>query len=275
MKILEFRLYDLLKNKDNEDFLNKVKKENPDKYSMFIDILGNKGLETAKLKYEIYDPEFIKKEKEKEKAEKAEIRKQNRINKKEQYHNEILQKYSSEINAINDILKNSLLKKIQKQIKNDGNLLRFSKFIKTKYTNNFLKILKNDFNIRHNLTTYDTPDGKKSYNVFIDMLEYIYDDLYESNTILTIKQYYNLVENKFLFDISFNFSNNDFSFDHNKENDFIDSRNSYLDNLKLYHIDKAELYKNINNFSKLFNKNFYDDWYKDWTFKNKVNKYNL
>lgn len=274
MKILEFRLYDLLKNKDNEDFLNKVKKENPDKYSMFIDILGNKGLETAKLKYEIYDPEFIKKEKEKEKAEKAEIRKQNRINKKEQYHNEILQKYSSEINAINDILKNSLLKKIQKQIKNDGNLLRFSKFIKTKYTNNFLKILKNDFDIRHNLT-YDTPDGKKSYNVFIDKLEYIYDDWYESNTILTIKQHYNLAENKFLFDISFNFSNNDFSFDHNKENDFIDSRNSYLDNLKLYHIDKVELYKNINNFSKLFNKNFYDDWYKDWTFKNKVNKYNL
>ena len=51
---------------------------------------------------------------------------------------------------------------------------------------------------------------------------------------------------KFLFDISFNFSNNDFPFDHNKENDFIDSRNSYLDNLKLYHIDKVELYKNIN-----------------------------
>ena len=133
MKILEFRLYDLLKNKDNEDFLNKVKKENPDKYSMFINILGNKGLETAKLKYEIYDPEFIKKEKEKEKTEKAEIRKQNRIYNKEQFHNEILQKYSSEINAINDILRNSLLKKIQKLIKNDRNLLRFSKFIKTKY----------------------------------------------------------------------------------------------------------------------------------------------
>ncbi|MCK9415794.1 hypothetical protein M0Q97_03940 [Candidatus Dojkabacteria bacterium] len=275
MKILEFKLYDLLKNKDNEDFLNKVKKENPDKYSMFIDILGNKGLETAKLKYEIYDPEFIKKEKEKEKTEKAELRKQNRIYNKEQFHNEILQKYSSEINVINDILRYSLLKKLQKQIKNDGNLLMFSKQTKAKYTNNFLKILKNDFYIRRNLTIYDTPDGKKSDNVFIDMLEYIYEDLYYE-AILTIKQHYNLAENKFLYDVSYKFSiGEDFSFDRNKESDFIDGRNNYLDKLKLYNIDKVELYKNINIFSKLFSKNFYDDWYKDWTFKNKVNKYNL
>lgn len=275
MKILEFRLYDLLKNKDNEDFLNKVKKENPDKYSMFISILGNKGLETAKLKYEIYDPEYIRKKKEIEKSELVKIKKQNRIYNKEQFHKDILQQYSSEINIIEDILRNSMLKRLQKQIKNDKNLLTFSKHTKEKYTNNFLKILKNNSDIRHTLEIYDTPDGKKSYNIFIDMLEYIYDDFYyETKPILTIKQFYNLAENKFLYDISYNF-NDGFSFDHNKENDFIDERNHYLDKLKLYHIDNVELYKNINIFSNLFSKKFYDDWYIKWTFKNKVNKYNI
>lgn len=277
MKILEFRLYDLLKNKDNEDFLNKVKKENPDKYTMFVNILGNKGLETAKFKYKIYDPEFIKKEKEKEKAEKTEIKKQNRIYNKEQFHNLILQEYSSQIKTINDILKNTLLKKIKKQIKNDGNLLMFSKHTKAKYTNNFLIILKNNFDIRSNLIIYDTPNGKISINIFIDKLEYNYNDLYnDDDVILTIKQYYNLAENKFLYDVSYNFSGGDFfSFDRNKDDNFVDERNHYLDNLKLYKIDKVELYKNINIFSNLFSKKFYDDWHYKWTFNNKANKYNL
>ena len=57
-RILEYKVFDILKNKENENFLDKVKKENPDLYSKFLNIIGNKGLEIAKQKYQEYYPEF-------------------------------------------------------------------------------------------------------------------------------------------------------------------------------------------------------------------------
>jgi hypothetical protein len=150
-KLLEFRLFDLLKDKDNEDFLNKVKKENPDKYMLFVNILGRKGLEIAKTEYEEYDPNYVKIKKEKEKVEKAEWKKQNNKEKKEQRHDELLKKYSSEITEVYDILKNSSLKKLKQNIENDKNLSYFLKYTKIHYTKDFLKILKDNRNIEIHL----------------------------------------------------------------------------------------------------------------------------
>ena len=69
-RILEYRVFDLLKDPENEKFLDKVKKENPDEYNRFLNLVGNKGLEVAKQKYQIYDPEYKKQKEAEEKAEK-------------------------------------------------------------------------------------------------------------------------------------------------------------------------------------------------------------
>ncbi len=70
-KILEYRVFDLLKDKDNEKFLDKVKKENPDMYAKFLNLVGNKGLEVAKQKYQEYDPEYVELKKQEEKEKKT------------------------------------------------------------------------------------------------------------------------------------------------------------------------------------------------------------
>jgi hypothetical protein len=103
-RILEFRVYDILKDPENEKFLDQVKKENPNLYSKFLNIVGNKGLEKAKEKYKEYDPIAV------EKIEKAEKEKQRLINKeklekaKKEYRNLILNKYKDKIDEINNIL---------------------------------------------------------------------------------------------------------------------------------------------------------------------------
>lgn len=277
-KLLEFRLFDLLKNKDNEDFLNKVKKENPDKYMLFVNILGRKGLEIAKTEYEEYDPNYVKIKKEKEKVEKAEWRKQNNKEKKEQRHDELLKKYSSEINEVNNILKNSPLKKLEQNIENDKNLSYFLKYAKTHYTKDFLKILKDNRNIEDTFRVYDYPDGTlRGYRFLIDTLSYSVDDQFEDSRILKISQYYILTSKKLTYNIDFNLDTvYELPGDRNKEKDFIEQRSKYLDKLSRVGLDNDELYKIIFGvFSKSLSNEVYDKWYEDWKFKNRINKYNI
>lgn len=279
-KLLEFRLFDLLKDKDNEVFLNKVKKENPDKYMLFVNILGRKGLEIAKTEYEEYDPTYVKIKKEKEKKEQTEWRKQNNKEKKEQQHDELLKKYSSEINEVNNILKNSLLKRIEKNIENDKNLSYFLKYAKTHYTKDFLKILKDNRDIEDTFKVYDYPDGTpRGYRFLIDTLSYSVDDEFEDSRIIILKisQYYILTSKKLTYNIDFNLDTvYELPGDRNKEKDFIEQRSNYLDKLTRIGLDKDELYKIIfGTFSKLLSKEVYDKWYEDWKLKNRMKKYNI
>jgi len=80
-KLLEFRAFDILKDEKNQEFLKKIKTENPDLYSTFVNIIGKKGLEIAKQKYEPYDPEYKKilKEKEKKRCRRKKKAKNKRI----------------------------------------------------------------------------------------------------------------------------------------------------------------------------------------------------
>ena len=59
-KLLEFGVFDILKDPKNEEFLDKVKKENRDLYPQFLNILKRKGLEVAMKEYEPHDPNYIK-----------------------------------------------------------------------------------------------------------------------------------------------------------------------------------------------------------------------
>jgi len=70
-RLFEFKVYDILQDKDNEKFLDKVKKENPDLYTRFLNIVGNKGLDVAKEKYKEFDPVLVKIQQQKDKDEKA------------------------------------------------------------------------------------------------------------------------------------------------------------------------------------------------------------
>ena len=49
--ILEYSAYNVLKDESNYEFLKKVKNENPDLYSKFMNIVIKKGLEYAKKEY--------------------------------------------------------------------------------------------------------------------------------------------------------------------------------------------------------------------------------
>jgi hypothetical protein len=66
-KIYEYRVFDILKVPENEKFLAKVKKENPDLYTKFLNLVGNKGIEKTKEIYVDYDPEVVKKREAKKK----------------------------------------------------------------------------------------------------------------------------------------------------------------------------------------------------------------
>ena len=46
-RLFEFRVYDIIKDDNNREFLNKVKDENPELYDRFMSLIGNKGLEIA------------------------------------------------------------------------------------------------------------------------------------------------------------------------------------------------------------------------------------
>ncbi len=278
-KILEYRVFDILKDPENEKFLDKVKKENPDEYTRFLNLIGNKGLEVAKQKYQIYDPEYKKQQLEIEKAEKARRKKLGR----KELKKEIIQGYlffnKDKIDEIENLLLNSPLKKFETFIKRDSRISNYLESCKAKkhYKNEFKDLLKNPRfrrvggiikvdSLRFSTTNFSYETGER-----------------ETDNIINIVHWYNLDTKKSLFNLtlySFDMSPESNYFpkiDHNKEASFLRQRKElFKDKLSKNNIDETELYSTLfKEFSVYFDERFYKDWYEKWKLNQSVNKFNI
>lgn len=270
-RILEYKVFDILKNKENEKFLDKVKQENPDLYSKFLNIVGNKGLEVAKQKYQEYEPEFIKSENLRKKRERTkEI--------KEEKKQKILNDFEPQIQSIEKILINSPLKKIERFIKNDENISNYLKNyrIEKHYKKDFLEFLKNPSkhltqikrgklrieSLNYSRRTYSEYDFEMT-TVIINIIHFyesgmnIFDELETSE--------------KETFWLDFQTSKSLTYAERLKETEFILDRNSEIKKLGNKYVTETELFDNMEKYSYYLS----DEYYKEWKFKNTVNKYNL
>jgi len=165
-RILEYKIFDILKDKDNETFLDKVKEENPDLYSRFLTIIGNKGLDVAKEKYKEFDPEeIIKKNKEIKKIQRKEI--------KDLSNKKILDIFKNEIDEITDHLLESPLKgSILVFCQREPNISKLLNSLgaKKKYTDLFRKTLKNPKKLKREINI-NIPIDSLSFDI-----EFYYDD---------------------------------------------------------------------------------------------------
>jgi len=269
-KILEYRVFDLLKNKDNEVFIDKVKKENPELTGKFLSILGNKGLEIAKQKYQQYDPDFIE-------SEKKRIKKENSKKIKEKVKKFTLKKFESEILEVKNILKNSKLKEILKYIQNDKNISGYLDSFRAvkKYKNEFLDIIRKPQKMNYKFYRWDFVIDSLSF-MSSNYSYYNYGDT-KRESVLNIKQFYDLKTKKISYSIYFTLIDEDFRLriDRNKEDIFIRSRNDYINKLGKTNISISELYNILHKFSDTLSEDIYDRWYKEWELKQNMNKYNL
>jgi hypothetical protein len=268
-RILEYKVFDLLKDQDNVDFLDKVKKENPDLYAQFLSTLGNKGLEIAKKKYQEYDPEFVKSEKLRKKREST---KEFKDKKKEN----ILIAWSDEIKEIENILSSTPLKNIAKYIEDNTNITKYmrSAGYKKKYENVFLQLVKNPFKL--------PSEFRSRGSIYIDNIMFGSDFRYKSwfgedpTSFIRLYQFYNIIEKKLTYTIKFGMPDIDIysipSVDNNKMPEYLTQRNNYIQ-IKLGQdkIDIEELYKIINNFSVTLS----EEAYKNWVIENDMKKYNM
>jgi hypothetical protein len=234
-RILEFRVYDILKDPENEKFLDQVKKENPNLYSKFLNIVGNKGLEKAKEKYKEYDPIAV------EKIEKAEKEKQRLINKeklekaKKEYRNLILNKYKDKIDEINNILADDKLNIMIYDIRKDNIISKYLTNTRKSYKNLFNKLLKN-------------------INIFNDKIERFFDidsvslnrdhsDRFfgrKKNQIIKITRYFNTNEIKYSItsDLYYGFNENFYEKDEKIFGEFKTKRNEKIKKIKNFNLSE-------------------------------------
>jgi len=277
-KIFEFKAFDVVNNPENQEFLKKVKTQNPDLYSRFVSIIGNKGLEVAKDKYNEYDPEWIKN---RFRVKKKEKRKENKEQKKE----DILKKYESEINNINSILKTSPLKKeILDFINDDKVLSQYLKSCGTKkhYTNLFLNDLKKPLRLGRNF------ESRFGEILTIDKLEFsdifqgdwtisgaFYGDERKGYRYLEIDQLIELKNNKLSYTILPSFPVDDeylIKKDREREKEFIQERTDLINGkFKKYGLDIKGLYDVIKQISYALS----DDFYNDWKIEKDADRYNV
>lgn len=275
-KILEYRVFDLLKDKDNADFLDKVKKENPNMYTRFLNLVGNKGLEKAKEMYQEFDPEYVKIKKQQEKDRQLELKRLRTKEGKIEARNKILDKYSEEIEEFNNILKNSYLKSLEKKIKNNKILNDYLVSVNAKksYSNLFNQALKKPEKL---IRMFD-------YDIKIDSLSFPYKrygweyDTTKRRDLILIIQYYNIKTKKFKYLINFNFPltwwDLDYvlpKFDVKKDEKFIDARNDAINKFSNSFKDREELDTILNKVTYLLS----DEVYDKWKLQQDVNKYNL
>lgn len=268
-RILEYKVFDILKNKENEEFLNKVKKENPELYTKFLNIVSNKGLEIAKQKYQEYDPEFVKSEKLRKKRERT---KEFKEEKKQQF----LKTLEPQIQYIEKILSNSPLKIIERIIKNDEIISNYLKNyrIEKQYKNNFLEFLRNPSKFLTNI---------KRGKLRIESLNYTketFEDYFEvsKKILINIIHFYNRgINDKFenyneeIFWLEFNTTKYLSYNERLKETEFILDRNNEIKNLGNKYVSEKELFDSIEKYSYYLS----DKYYKEWKFKNTVSKYNI
>ena len=270
-KILEYNTFDLLKDKDNSIFMNKVKKENPELYTKFLSILKNKGLEVSKEKYEEYDPNRVKIRKEIEKEEQLIRKRENTKEAHEKRYQEMLEKYKDEIQEIKKIISSSKLDDIIDKIDSDKNISDYLKSCKTKkrYENNFKRLLREpkdlDYDLRWNIlleTTYYTTNSISYWESgFVN--------------IIYIQHFYNLNTKEETYYPMFNFYVDDYSdniipIDRNKDDDYLEDRHKYARKLA-NKMSFDEVLLTIRKISALLS----DETYDRWKLQKDAEKYNL
>jgi len=260
-RLLEFRVFDLLKDKDNEEFLDKVKKENPDLYSKFLNILGNKGLEKAKEKYEEYDPEFIK-------AKKSRKRKERTKEHKEEIKKILLIKHKDKIKEIEKEISNNSIKNVEQYIKNDSIISNYLKSlkIKKKYKNNFLEFLRTPSKFIHKLIHLRLNIETLSYNRERNFFEY---DLY-GNRILNIDHFYTNNIKKYNLQIVWPYFGT--QEDIMRGQDFVYDKQKNISRLSTYlYLTENELYERLDKYSYYLS----DEYYEKWKMEQDAKKYNI
>ena len=266
-KLFEYKSFEVVNDPANQDFLRKVREQNPDLYGKFVSIIGNKGLEIALQKYEPYDPDYWK-------IQNKKLHQKEKRENKEERNKRILKDLEPKIKEIETILKNTPLKTIQKHIENNKNISAYIKScnVKKKYKNEFLKELKKPNQLSMHLNGRDG-------DIMIDSLSFTrpigwyYDSDTKENLIL-IHQYYNVNTKKFSYSVFFKISR-DYdlpAIDNNKDEGFLEQRNNYVAKLGKYHIDGQELYDIL---FKKFAAILSDEAYEEYLLRRDANKYNL
>lgn len=286
-KLLEFGVFDILKDPKNEEFLDKVKKENRDLYPQFLNILKRKGLEVAMKEYEPHDPNYVKIRQQREKEEKALRKKQSTKEFKEEYNKIILNREKDKIDEIQKVLSFTILKNLGNSIDKFKNISEYLTGCKSKkqYTNKFNEILKHPLRISYELDRED---------INIDSLSFVskYNNYYDGeddqiNVIIRIEHFYSLKDKESKFSISYGlYPDGDFdeydkwstyipTIDAKKVVGYLYSRKKYA---KSFNIEKGklnEIYESLGKIDGLLNEEFYNEWFKEYDLKQNAKKYNI
>ena len=280
-KLLEFGVFDILKDPKNEKFLDKVKKENRDLYPQFLNILKRKGLEVAMKEYEQYDPNYVKIRQQREKEEKALRKKQGTKEFKEKIHQAILARYKDKIDEVENVLLFSELNTLGNRIKNFKNIGDYLDSCKARkqYTNKFKETLKKN-RIGYELDSVN--------NINIDTLMFVttyYDyqtgERDQKSMIIRVEQWYTLKTKESVFSIYINLfdDEDEMSYtpkiDHNKISGFLTKRKALAKTYNLEKVELKDIFLSLQKLNGLLDERTYDNWYKDYKFRQDTNKYNL
>ena len=277
-KLLEYSVFDILKDPENEKFLDKVKKENRDLYPQFLNILKRKGLEVAMKEYEQYDPNYLKIKQQREKEEKALRKKQSTKEFKEEYHKIMLASHKDKIDEVENVVLFSELNTLGNRIKNFKKIGDYLDSCKARkqYTNRFKTFIKKSNYIHIPV------------DINIDSLSFVattcnfYDGTCdEKSNIIRIEQIYNLKTKKSLYYIYFNLFDNedDMSYipkiDRNKVNIFLTKRKELAKTFNLEKVELKDIFLSLQKLNGLLDEEVYEKWYKEYEFKKTTGKYNL
>ncbi|MCF7796061.1 hypothetical protein K9M42_03125 [Patescibacteria group bacterium] len=251
-KLFEYRASEILKDEENSKFLYKVKDENPNLYSRFLSIVGNKGINIAKQKYSQYDPEEIK-------IRNRKIKKEEKRRIKEDSQKKFLEKYSGIIKKLNDELQTSPLKRILQFIKTEPKLKHWKK--KYKKILNINNKFKFEIDIKFGTISLDQVELFPP-TMFKDFEEF-------GSESLTIKRKAVLKNNEFFefkYSVMFNFE-----YDYFNDNKFEIDKFEKISKLNTYNLTFDDLKEILEKFKYYMSQKYY----KDWKIEQEINKYNL
>lgn len=268
-KILEYKVFDLLQNKDNEEFLDKVKKENPDLYSKFLNILGNKGLEKAKEKYQQYDPEFVKSEISRKKKEKTKEY-------KEEERSFLLSMYKDEIEEMEGIVSKGTLKTLTKEIKNKKGISTYLNSLRArkKYTSFLSAFLRDPNKFRYQITK---DRMKLEYLSFTQSIYDGYGDEPYKREVLVVINYLNNKKDGKDFYLRLDFPMVSTQEDIMRGHDYASAKMKNINKLTCentsgsYYLTEDELIERINKIEYYLS----DKYFEDWGMENDVKKFNI
>ena len=253
-RLFEFRVYDIIKDDNNREFLNKVKDENPELYDRFMSLIGNKGLEIAKQKYLEFDTVEVEK---REKQQKKDERRRKFKEKKENYIRRFLSTYGDAVNDINNYLITSPLKKIINIIREEKNLKKWNK----KYQTLFLGRNSSAYALTSN------PIDK----ILIVSPNHRYPLEFGGANTIKIEQYVNKLteDDKKIGSITYSVQ---FNFEPHSMDLFISDRDINIGDLTSY---KYVSYDELKELLEKFKYYMSDKYKEDWKIEQEVEKYNI